>query len=81
MLTEPAPMQLVCNMPVIYFRPMEIFKKKIKGLYNCPCYYYPQRCGDQGRPAFVVAVDLKAGPDGPDFWIKRGTALLLSLAV
>ncbi|XP_046433182.1 dynein axonemal heavy chain 2 [Neodiprion fabricii] len=81
MLTEPTPMQLVFNMPVIYFRPMEILKKKTRGLYNCPCYYYPQRCGGQGRSSFVVAVDLKAGPEGPDFWIKRGTALLLSLAV
>ncbi|CAK9795260.1 Dynein axonemal heavy chain 2 [Anthophora plagiata] len=79
-LVEPAPMQLVCNMPVIHFRPAEQLKKRTKGLYNCPCYYYPQRCGDQGRPAFVVAVDLNAGPVGSDFWIKRGTALLLSLS-
>lgn len=50
-------------------------------LYHCPCYYYPQRSGDQTRSAFVVAIDLKAGPQGPDFWVKRGTALLLSLAV
>lgn len=50
-------------------------------LYNSPCYYYPQRGGDQTRPAFVIAVDLKAGPQGPDFWVKRGTALLLNLAV
>ncbi|CAK9808028.1 Dynein axonemal heavy chain 2 [Anthophora quadrimaculata] len=79
-LVEPAPMQLVCNMPVIHFRPAEQLKKRTKGLYNCPCYYYPQRCGDQGRPAFVVAVDLNAGPVGSEFWIKRGTALLLSLS-
>ncbi|XP_024940642.1 dynein heavy chain 2, axonemal [Cephus cinctus] len=81
LLIEPAPMQLVCNMPVIYFRPMEQLKKRTRGLYNCPCYYYPQRCGAQGRPAYVVAVDLKAGTEGSDLWIKRGTALLLSLAV
>ena len=52
----------------------------IKGLYNCPCYYYPQRCGDQGRPAYVVTVDLNAGAENAAFWTKRGTALLLSLA-
>nr|XP_012223058.1 PREDICTED: dynein heavy chain 2, axonemal-like [Linepithema humile] len=80
-LIEPEPMQLICNMPVIHFRPVEQVKKKAKDLYSCPCYYYPQRSGDQTRPAFVVAVDLKAGPQGPDFWVKRGTALLLSLAV
>ncbi|XP_068978772.1 dynein axonemal heavy chain 2 [Bombus flavifrons] len=79
-LVEPSPMQLVCNMPVIHFRPAEELKKRTRGLYTCPCYYYPQRSGDQGRPSFVVAVDLNAGPGGSDFWVKRGTALLLSLA-
>ncbi|KAL6445588.1 hypothetical protein ACFW04_000847 [Cataglyphis niger] len=80
-LIEPAPMQLICNMPIIHFRPVEQIKKKVKELYLCPCYYYPQRSGDQMRSAFVVAVDLKAGQQGPDFWVKRATALLLSLAV
>ncbi|KAL0129633.1 hypothetical protein PUN28_001711 [Cardiocondyla obscurior] len=79
-LIEPAPMQLVCDMPVIHFRPVEQVKKKGKEFYSCPCYYYPQRNGEQMRSAFVVAVDLKAGMQGSEFWIKRGTALLLSLA-
>ncbi|EZA48745.1 Dynein heavy chain 2, axonemal [Ooceraea biroi] len=79
MLIEPAPMQLICDMPVIHFQPVE-HKKRFKDIYNCPCYYYPKRCGDQMQSAFVVAVDLKAGPQGSDFWVKRGTALLLSLA-
>ena len=30
-LVEPAPMQLVCNMPVIHFRPTEQFKKRSRG--------------------------------------------------
>jgi len=50
------------------------------GKYMCPCYYYPQRCGTQGRQAFVLAVELRSGKENSDFWIKRGTALLLSLA-
>ncbi|XP_043512192.1 dynein axonemal heavy chain 2 [Frieseomelitta varia] len=79
-LVEPAPMQLVCNMPVIHFRPTEQLKKRSRGSYTCPCYYYPQRSGAEGRPSFVVAVDLNAGPEGSDFWVKRGTALLLSLS-
>ncbi|XP_012280984.2 dynein heavy chain 2, axonemal [Orussus abietinus] len=78
-LTEPSPMQLISDMPVIHFKPVENVKKRVKGLYVCPCYYYPQRSGDGGRPSFVVAVDLKAGAHGADFWIKRGAALLLSL--
>ncbi|KAI4461456.1 dynein heavy chain [Holotrichia oblita] len=79
-LIEPQPMQLVCAMPLIHFKPVEQLKKKVKGLYNCPCYYYPIRTGSPGVPAFIVAVDLKSGQENSDFWIKRGTALLLSLA-
>lgn len=30
-LVEPTPMQLVCNMPVIYFRPTEQLKKRTRG--------------------------------------------------
>ncbi|KAG5317386.1 DYH2 protein, partial [Pseudoatta argentina] len=80
-LIEPAPMQLVYNMPVIHFQPVQQVKKKVKEFYSCPCYYYPQRSDDQMRSAFVIAVDLKAGTQGSDFWVKRGTALLLSLTV
>uniref|UniRef100_A0A2H1VET2 SFRICE_012634 n=1 Tax=Spodoptera frugiperda TaxID=7108 RepID=A0A2H1VET2_SPOFR len=43
--------------------------------YVCPCYYYPLRMG-----AFVVAVDLPAGKETADFWVKRGTAMLCTLA-
>lgn len=56
---------------------IEIF---ILGLYSCPCYYYPIRTGTPDRAAYVVAVDLRSGAESSDFWIKRGTALLLSLA-
>lgn len=49
------------------------------GMYSCPCYYYPVRSGGAGRPSFVVAVDLRSGAAPPDHWIKRGTALLMSL--
>ncbi|XP_023311334.1 dynein heavy chain 2, axonemal [Anoplophora glabripennis] len=80
MLIEPQPMQLVCAMPLIHFKPVEQLKKKTRGLYSCPCYYYPVRTGAAFRPAYVVAVDLKSGMETADFWIKRGTALLLSLA-
>lgn len=52
----------------------------ITGFYVCPCYYYPIRCGAAGRESFVVAVDLKSGAADSDHWIKRGTALLLSLS-
>ncbi|KAK7469837.1 hypothetical protein BaRGS_00036166 [Batillaria attramentaria] len=79
LLIEAAPMQLVCAMPSIHFKPCEIKKRAPKGMYTCPCYYYPNRAGGGGRPSFVVAVDLKSGEKPADHWIKRGTALLMSL--
>lgn len=79
-LVEPQPMQLVCPMPLIHFKPVEQLKKRTRGLYSCPCYYYSIRCGTGSRPSFVVAVDLKSGEEVSDFWVKRGTALILSLA-
>lgn len=30
-LIEPQPMQLVCAMPLIHFKPAEVVKKKVKG--------------------------------------------------
>lgn len=78
-LIEAEPMQLVCTLPTVHFKPVENRKKAGKGMYNCPCYYYPNRAGDAGRPSFIVSVDLKAGSATIDHWVKRGTALLLSL--
>lgn len=49
------------------------------GMYLCPCYYYPVRSGSEGRASFVIGVELKCGAVTPDHWIKRGTALLMSL--
>lgn len=50
-------------------------------LYSCPVYYYPNRVGSPTRPSFVVWVDVKSGASTPaDFWIKRGSAMLLSTA-
>ncbi|PIK32995.1 putative dynein heavy chain 2, axonemal-like [Apostichopus japonicus] len=78
-LVEATPMQLVCPVPTIHFKPVENKKKSGKGTYACPCYYYPNRSGSTGRASFIVGVDLKAGAFNPDHWIKRGTALLMSL--
>ncbi|XP_004521647.2 dynein heavy chain 2, axonemal [Ceratitis capitata] len=75
-LQDPLPMELICPMPVIHFKPVENLKKKTRGVYQCPAYYYPQRAG-----SFIIAVDLKSGNEKSDYWIKRGTALLLSLSV
>ncbi|XP_052104325.1 dynein axonemal heavy chain 2-like isoform X7 [Mytilus californianus] len=78
-LVEAKPMELVCQMPTIHFKPVENKKKAAKGMYNAPCYYYPNRAGAAGRASFIVAVELKSGEKNADHWVKRGTALLMSL--
>ncbi|XP_063098620.1 dynein axonemal heavy chain 2 isoform X5 [Cavia porcellus] len=78
-LVEAEPMQLVCLMPTIHFRPAESRKKSAKGMYSCPCYYYPNRAGSTDRTSFVIGIDLRSGAMTSDHWIKRGTALLMSL--
>eukprot|EP00944_MAST-04C_sp_MAST-4C-sp1_P005185 g5185.t1 len=79
-LADALPMKLVSDMPAIHFKPAEIKRKAPKGMYSCPVYLYPIRTGTRERPSFMVAVDLKAGDYDATFWIKRGTAMLLSTA-
>ena len=78
-LREPQPMELIVNMPIFWFKPAEVKKKAPKGVYQCPTYLYPTRTGSRERPSFTIVVDLKMGASEPEHWIKRGTALLLSL--
>jgi dynein heavy chain len=73
-------MELIVPMPIIHFKPVVSKKKAIKGTYMCPLYLYPIRTGSRERPSFLLYVTLKTGAHSPDHWIKRGTALLLSLA-
>lgn len=63
----------------ITFSLFGIYMSLLLGMYACPCYYYPNRSGTGGRPSFVVSVDVKVGSVTADHWIKRGTALLMSL--
>lgn len=79
-LAEPFPMELVCPMPIIQFKPVENKKKGSKGLHATPMYLYPVRTGSRERPSFMIEVDLKSGLRDSQFWTKRGIALLLSLA-
>ncbi|KAL7754402.1 hypothetical protein RI367_000383 [Sorochytrium milnesiophthora] len=77
-LKEPHPMELITSMPPIHFRPVENKKKLTRGLYPCPVYYYPIRAVVKERQSFVIAVDLKTGTNDADYFVKRGTACLLS---
>ena len=79
-LMEPDVMELECVMPVIHFKPIQKRLKPPPNIYVCPCYYYPIRQGGVGRDSFMFNVDLKTGDQPPEFWVKRGTALLMSTA-
>jgi len=83
-LEDPEPMKLVVSMPVIHFKPVERSKRSQKGVYQCPLYLYPIRTGTRERPSFMIVVELKTGPkepqSRPEYWTKRGTALMLALA-
>jgi len=78
-LMEPEVMELINLMPVIHFKPIPI-RKQPPGIYVCPCYYYPIRQGGIGRDSFMMLIDLKTGEQQPEYWVKRGTALLMSTA-
>eukprot|EP01119_Soliformovum_irregulare_P016871 TRINITY_DN4946_c0_g1_i1.p1 TRINITY_DN4946_c0_g1~~TRINITY_DN4946_c0_g1_i1.p1 ORF type:complete len:2093 (-),score=654.99 TRINITY_DN4946_c0_g1_i1:1564-7461(-) len=81
-LTEPNPMELYSPVSIIYFKPVEAKKKAVKEskeIYNCPCYLYPIRTGSRERPSFMISIELNSGNQKPDHWVRRGTALLLSL--
>ena len=72
-LEDQRPMELIVSMPVVHFRPVEVKKKVVKGIYSCPVYMYPIRTGSRERPSYTISVHLKTG--GHD-----GAAILLSLS-
>ncbi|CEL98551.1 unnamed protein product [Vitrella brassicaformis CCMP3155] len=79
-LSEPEPMELFADMPIVHFRPVAKKKGPSDDMYGCPLYLYPIRTGTRERPSFMITVDLKSGSRDPSYWVKRGTALLLSKA-
>lgn len=72
-------MQLTVVMPVMHFKPIQKRAKPPVNTYRCPTYYYPIRKGDVTKDSFMLDIDLKSGEKQPDFWVLRGTALLMSL--
>jgi len=78
-LEDADPMQLYASVPIILFKP--VAKKKAASetlIYQCPLYFYPNRAGAPTRPSFMIWVEVKTGDETPGFWVKRGTAMLLS---
>lgn len=79
-LWEPDVMELTVLMPVIQFKPIQKRVKPPQNVYECPCYYYPIRQGTVDKDSFMIKIDLKLGDQPADHWVKRGTALVMSLA-
>jgi len=73
-------MELYVKMPVIHFKPIQKRSRALQNNYEAPLYYYPIRAGTVDRDSFIMKIDLKSGDNPASFWIKRGTALLLSTA-
>jgi dynein heavy chain len=79
-LSDPAPMELTSPMPIVHFLPKETSRRKKKDMYACPLYLYPRRTGSRERPSYMLSLDLSTGERDDKYFIKRGTALLLSLS-
>ena len=89
-LIDAEPMKLHYAMPVIHFKPVvtegKVKQKKGQNYYICPTFMYPNRSGVREKPSYMFSIQLpcKGNPTTGtlenDFWIKRGTALLMSLA-
>ena len=79
-LMEPEVMELHVPMPVIHFKPIIKRTKPPTNVYESPVYYYPRRQGDVTKASYMMKIDLKLGTEQTaEHWIKRGTALLMSL--
>jgi len=78
-LGDAEPMVLFSPMPVVHFKPVAKKKTVSTDVYSCPLYMYLVRTGTRERPSFVIYIELKAGAVDPGYWIKMGTALLLSV--
>ncbi|CDI82515.1 hypothetical protein EPH_0040020 [Eimeria praecox] len=53
-LREPEPMQLICEMPIVHFKPVARRRVPPEMPYMCPIYQYPCRTGSNGRPSLKV---------------------------
>ena len=79
-LDEPEVMELTCAMPLLLFKPIQKRTKAVPNMYTCPCYYYPIRQGTVNMDSFMFNIDIKSGDFSQEFWVKRGTAILMSLS-
>ncbi|KAK8888171.1 hypothetical protein M9Y10_039235 [Tritrichomonas musculus] len=82
-IVDAQPRQLTQEMPVIWLKPVQKRVPPTKGVYNCPVYKIGTRKGvltTTGHSSnYVLTIELPTDTD-ESFWIKRGVALLCSLA-
>ncbi|KAJ1632319.1 dynein heavy chain domain-containing protein [Pavlovales sp. CCMP2436] len=82
MVAESLPKVMTDTMPVIHFRPTELYKRNATD-FECPLYKTAVRAGvlsTTGQSTnFVIAVDLPTDRD-PNYWVRMGTAMLCALS-
>lgn len=76
-------MTLFDKLPTVLMKPVEKLSRanaKVQH-YECPVYVYPIRWGTREKPSYLFPIKLPMSADYDEsFFIKRGTACLLSLA-
>ena len=82
-LNDADPMQLHYKMPIVHIKTVEKIQKasaKI-GFYESPVYICPDRSGTINMSSYLFSINLpfENKEYQESFWIKRGTAVLLSL--
>jgi len=69
-LVDPLQLELICPMPIMHFKPVDVKIKIDCNMYRCPLYIQ--------RPLFLMTVTIDSGQLSENTWVKRGVALLLS---
>ena len=81
-IDDERPMQLYDKLPTFMMKPVEKLSRAVKNVsfYICPVYVYPVRTGTRENPSFLFDIRIPMAKERTEgFFIKRGTACLLSL--
>lgn len=76
-------MTLFDQLPTVLIKPVEKLSRAANKIrqYECPVYVYPTRWGTREKPSYLFPIRLPMSQEYDEaFFIKRGTACLLSLA-
>lgn len=75
-------MSLYDRLPTVLMKPVEKLGRAPKNtfFYECPVYVYPIRTASRENPSYLFTIRLPMAKEMKEsFFIKRGTACLLSL--